>query len=227
MPIWSMALFGSRARGDDEPNSDIDLLFITDEAKPRLINSNRMSCSFYPSSHLFSKAEEGDLFVLHLVREAKIFYDEKGDFDDMSKAFRFKESYAPTIEQASSLGSFILEHREAFDDASLANKRIAWCVRTILIARAADVGRAIFAARALAEFAGEAIVEELIQNKAAPLLSPAMLLNFRKFLNRWGQSDIAEASSIKAYLQHFRRTGNAVGLRTYFASRDSFSGLYE
>src|SRR4051794_7047548 len=107
MPLWSMALFGSRARGDDEPDSDVDILLITDEEKPRLITSSRMSCSFYPSSWLISKAAEGDLFVLHLIREAKVVYDERGDFDAMSKAFQFRKNYAPLVEQASALGRFL------------------------------------------------------------------------------------------------------------------------
>ncbi len=225
MPLWSMALFGSRARGDDDPDSDVDILLITDEEKPRLISSSRMSFSFYPSSWLISKAKEGDLFVLHLIREAKVMYDERGNFDAMSKAFQFRKSYAPLIEQASTLGRFLLRHREDFDEASVVNKRIAWCVRTILISRAAESGAAIFSASALAEFAGARSVEELIRNKAARSLNPSMLHSFRVFLDRWGHSDIEEAASPEAYLRHFRQTGNTVGLRTYFVAQDD--GSYE
>ncbi|UPJ84678.1 nucleotidyltransferase domain-containing protein (plasmid) [Bradyrhizobium sp. 183] len=227
MPLWSMALFGSRARGDDDPQSDVDILFITDEEKPRLINSNRMSCSFYPSSHLLTKAKQGDLFVLHLVREAKVIYDDRDDFAAMSRAFRLKKSYDPVVEQASSLGRFMLRYSDGFDDAALVNRRIAWCVRTILIARAAEERKAIFAANALAEFANTRSVEQLIRNKGAPVLDASILKGFSAFLDKWGRSGIEPEAPAEAYLEYFKRTGNSVGLRTYFASRDTAAEVYE
>ena len=63
MPLWSMAVFGSRARGDDDPKSDIDILLITSGKKPRLVNKDRLSFSLYPSKWLLKKAQAGDLFV--------------------------------------------------------------------------------------------------------------------------------------------------------------------
>lgn len=225
MPLWSMALFGSRARGDDDPTSDVDILFITNEEKPRLINSSRMSCSFYPSAYLIAKAKEGDLFILHLVREAKVIFDEKMDFAAMTKAFRLKKSYGQEIEKASSLGRFMLRYGEGYEDAELVNRRIAWCVRTILIARAAEEGKSIFAADALADFAGTQSVGQLIRNKAAPVLHIPVMKNFSAFLDDWGQSGIDRKATADAYLQHFRRTDNSIGLRTFFASGEA--GEYE
>lgn len=225
MPLWSMALFGSRARGDDDPTSDADILFITNEEKPRLINTSRMSCSFYPSTYLLSKAKEGDLFILHLVREAKVIFDERKDFAATAKAFRLKKSYGQEIEKASSLGRFMLRYGEGYEDAALVNRRIAWCVRTILIARAAEEKKAIFSADALADFAGTRSVRQLVRNKAAPILHASVMNNFSAFLEEWGRSGIDQKAPADAYLQYFRRTGNSIGLRTYFASAEA--GEYE
>ena len=85
MPIYAVALFGSRARGDHDPNSDIDLLLITSERRPRHVIDGNMSLSFYPKAHLSAKAKQGDLFVCHLVMEAKVVYEEDKTFEQIRK----------------------------------------------------------------------------------------------------------------------------------------------
>nr|WP_314257301.1 nucleotidyltransferase domain-containing protein [uncultured Devosia sp.] len=226
MALLSMALFGSRARGDDEAGSDVDILLITEETKPRMVSTNRMSFSFYPASWLLDKATKGDLFVLHLVREGKVIYDERGDFDSMSKAFRLRKSYGENVEQASSLGRFLVRYGVRFEDTVALNKRIAWCVRTILIARAAEAGNAIFSAKALAAFAGSSSVEELIKNKDSLELDNSRLRDFAGFLDRWGESNASDAWQPHRYLEHFRTTGNELALRTYFVGIESGNAEY-
>jgi hypothetical protein len=186
-----------------------------------------MSCSFYPSAYLLAKAKQCDLFILHLVREAKVIFDERKDFAAMTKAFRLKKSYGQEIEKASSLGRFMVRYGGRYEDAALVNRRIAWCVRTILIARAAEEKKAIFAANALADFAGTRSVEQLIRNKAAPALDASTLKRFSTFLDEWGQSGIEPSAPADAYFRHFKRTGNSVGLRTYFASGEAGAEEYE
>jgi uncharacterized protein len=43
MPIRAVYLFGSHARGDARPDSDVDLCIVTDEAKQQIIASKRLS----------------------------------------------------------------------------------------------------------------------------------------------------------------------------------------
>src|SRR5437764_9020263 len=70
-------LYGSCARGDARPNSDIDLLVI-DPLRHRVRGlSDRFSAAVYTPRHLLGMAQRGSLFVLHLREEARILVDRK------------------------------------------------------------------------------------------------------------------------------------------------------
>lgn len=43
MPLRAVYLFGSHARGEARPDSDVDLCVVTDEAKEQLVASRRLS----------------------------------------------------------------------------------------------------------------------------------------------------------------------------------------
>lgn len=216
MPIWSVALFGSRAREDHEPTSDTDVLLVTSESRPRHIFANNISFSLYPARHLYQKARSGDLFVCHLVTEAKVLLDEKNTFEKIRHEFRLRDSYTTEITMASELGWFLVRHGKEFENINTANRRIAWCVRTILIARTAEARKPVFAAKALVDFAKSSIVAELIACKTSNIINNHILNNLSNFLNTWGNGDIKskEKSPLK-YFRHFKKTGNSVAMQTY------------
>lgn len=227
MPIWSVALFGSRARGDHEQSSDTDLLLVTSEPRPRHVSANNMSLSLYPARHLLNKARQGDLFVYHLVNEAKVLHDERGDFDKVKKAFRLKESYKDETQKASDLGWFLVRHGRDFVEPYTLNRRIAWVVRTILIAQAAEAGRPIFSVEALESFSGDHMVRDLIQKKSDTDLNRKALENFTDFLEARGTSDIASSDyAPSSYLQHFLKTGNEVAVQTFKSGFEISMSLY-
>ena len=225
MPLWSMAVFGSRARGDDDPKSDIDILLITSGKKPRLVNKDRLSFSLYPSKWLLKKAQAGDLFVFHLVREAKVIYDSRGDFARMCVAFQQKDSYELEIRQASTLGWFLYRYGAEFDSYNQINRRMAWCVRTILIARTAEAGEPVFSAAALSRFAKSRAVEQLIKNKSDDDLNPENFALFLGFLEEWGSADMHTAAP-EAYLEEFRRSKNTIGIKTYYEAWNNVDAEY-
>jgi predicted nucleotidyltransferase len=227
MPIWSVALFGSRARGDHEPGSDTDLLLITSESRPRHVLANNMSLSLYPTRHLLKSARGGDLFVCHLVQEAKVLYDDQGRFEKIRKEFKLRVSYDNEIKKASELGWFLFRHGRSFENIPTVNRRIAWCVRTVLIARAAEARHPIFAADALAGFAGSAAVGRLIRHKSSGDLEEKILSDLAEFLLAWGGPDIALGDpSPAAYLRQFQRSGNAVALQTYESGWETDTHFY-
>ena len=216
MQVSAMALFGSRARGDHSQDSDMDILMVTSELRPKHVSASHMSFSFYPVKYLEKKAREGDLFVCHLIKEAKVFFDEKDIFEKIRKKFRLRDSYDAEVTKASALGWFIVRHGKSFENINTANRRIAWCVRTILIARTAEARKPIFAAKALAKFAKSNTVIDLIECKTSEILKKKILNTFTDFLNKWGNGDIAASDkSPFEYFQHFQKTGNSVALQTY------------
>jgi predicted nucleotidyltransferase len=69
-------LFGSYARGDENPESDIDVLQIVRKPTPaRKVGNIVVSC--YTIGQLINLAKQGSLFVLHLRTEGVILYDPK------------------------------------------------------------------------------------------------------------------------------------------------------
>jgi uncharacterized protein len=82
-------LFGSRARGEAGPNSDIDLLVIADSSEPRYRRSpplyGVLSDIWIPMDIMVFTPEEVEdwkqvpqAFVTTAVREGKVLYEDKG-----------------------------------------------------------------------------------------------------------------------------------------------------
>lgn len=88
MPIISIILFGSRARGEERPKSDIDLAFIVkkgdkDECEKKIMNLNpKISAGFgssiapviYSAAKFSSKVKSKEQLARNIIREGKIIY---------------------------------------------------------------------------------------------------------------------------------------------------------
>ena len=84
-----IVLFGSRARGDERPDSDLDLLVIADSSEPRYRRSaplyGALSDIMTPMDILVYTPEEvaewsgvRQAFVTTAVREGKVLYEKRG-----------------------------------------------------------------------------------------------------------------------------------------------------
>lgn len=213
MTISAVALFGSRARGDAAPSSDVDLLLITTQRGVRHATMGNISLYLYPWTKLLRDARVGDLFVCHIVREAKQLHDPGALFTKLGKTFRFKRSYAAEIENAADLGWFIIHKADELPEP-LAAKRIAWCVRTILIAKAAERRLPVFSATALARSSGSRHVHRLITHRANTRLTPGDLTLLTQFLNEQGLSDPILTGDTISLVTRFKARHNRVALGT-------------
>ena len=213
MTISAVILFGSQARGDALAGSDVDLLMIAKEPRTRHVSLGSVSIFLYPWGRLLRDSRAGDLFLCHLVRESRIIYDPTKKMAALSQAFRFRDSYADEIIKASDLGWYIARFPKSLAPP-VAAKRLAWSVRTILIARAAEQRTPCFAASALSAFSGMDEVAILIARKEDAKIardSPRLL---RAVLERFGAPDPLRAGSTDDYRAHFTATRNEVALRT-------------
>jgi hypothetical protein len=226
MSILALALYGSRARQDQHPDSDVDLFAITDESEYRMIVQSNVNIACYPRPLALQRAENGDLFMLHIVREAKTLLDISGEMDVIRDIFKYKDSYESEIRAASDIAWFLCQSDGEFRNYALFNRRVAWCVRTMLIAKSAEMKCPYFSTRQLGEFSGSREAVFLIENKANEKYSSNSVSYLRKFLSEFGrrapllESDAADLD----YANYFASSGNVMGLKTLSALRGSLSG---
>jgi len=211
--VSAILLFGSRARKDNQRGSDTDLLLIAPQNTPRHKSIGHLSMFFYPWEKLAEDALNGDLFVCHIVREAKPVFDPLLQLDELRSLFRLRLSYVFEIEQAFQLGWFLDRHAGALS-AQVVVRRMTWCVRTILIARLAERGQPRFAPAELAAIA-PASAAELIADRHRRRLDGSMRQRFRHFLvEEGGTPPLPGDATLEDYRAFFTRTNNRVALQT-------------
>jgi hypothetical protein len=76
--VTGSLLYGSWARGDTHPDSDLDVLMLT-TGTSIAVPSERLSVSYYTPTQL--RAASGTLFGLHLARDGIILADRDGDLE--------------------------------------------------------------------------------------------------------------------------------------------------
>jgi hypothetical protein len=223
--LAAVALFGSQARGNAAPSSDVDILVISGERAPRHRMMGNVSFFVYPWRQLHRDAKRGDLFLCHIVNEARSLYDPENRLGALRDTFQFKTDYNEEVTAASDLGWYILRYHGSMP-RPLVTKRIAWCVRTILIARASETRTPYFGALELAAFSGSTDVRSLIDQKADLQVTDSTLARFERFLVKFGTGDPKAGVSRHAFAEHFKARKNKVALQTLGASA-SYAGIFD
>lgn len=163
--LMSLILYGSRARGDHRPHSDVDLLGIVPTGSIRReVRAGGTSIYQYPSDLLLEKSREGDLFTLHLVKEGISLHDSNDFFKTVRSSFAFKSEYTDEIEAGYLVIKFF-QSRPSLLSNNKARKRLVWAIRTILIARCAENRRACFSSAALARVSGLPALKGIVDNR--------------------------------------------------------------
>lgn len=215
MTAVAVALFGSRARGDHKPESDTDILLVVTEGAARVTTSGTVSLSIYPIDDLCTRAQQGDLFTGHLVMDAQPLYDPTGFIPQLRALWKPKDDYSLEIRQASDLATFLMVHQNILSAPAFSSRRIAWCVRTILIARSVAAGRPAYSDLDLASFAGDMNLLRLLVLKTQPDMTSERMRQLGDFLTRWGIVGFSSFDrSVSAFASHFIATGNEIALKT-------------
>lgn len=214
MPIAATLLFGSVARADQSEGSDTDLLMIGLDEETRHVSVGHLSLFLYPWNQLEQDARAGDLFVCHLVREAKPLIDPDNYLTKLQQAFQFRTSYAAEIARANDLGWFLVSFGAALNP-QLLTKRALWCMRTILIARSAEQRDPVFAPSRLAERTSSISAQELLRNRRGRRDEAAVRQSLRQFLiaDEAGDQSL-EHADWATFVERFKSTSNKVALQT-------------
>lgn len=182
--ILSLILYGSRARGDFRAQSDVDLLGIVEQGAirsgPAIQNT---SLHLFPFNVMLSKAQGGDLFISHVLKEGKVLHDSIGMFEQVKSQFKWKSSYADEREQAVLICRFIISNPTCLTRRQL-RKRLVWSLRTMIISSAAEKRCAVFGANDLEKWSSIRGLKKLIDNKFTIEIEEAISISrsvLRKF----------------------------------------------
>ena len=118
MSVVATLLFGSLARADESEGSDTDLLMVNLDNETRHISVGRLALFLYPWPTLEQNAHDGDLFVCHLVREAKPLLDPDDYLPKLKEAFRFRSDYVAVVARATDLGWYLARFGEDLNSPS-------------------------------------------------------------------------------------------------------------
>ncbi len=183
---------------------------VTNEERGYHVTDGHHSMTYYPLANLQEKASQGDLFLYHLIREAKSVFDPNDILGLLRNRFREKKSYSAEIMHGSDMGWFLVHNHVALPE-SLAAKRIAWSVRTILIAKSVMSGNPTFAPEKLSAYTSFQEVTPLLAARHGSfslqdIETLQAFLEFERLPNPL-RSDASE----NMWRSHFLETQNYVG----------------
>lgn len=147
----ALVIFGSTARNERSFDSDIDMLGVYDKEKITSISKESVSLFLYPETTLREKMVSGDLFALHLVEESIPIYGSEL-INDIYSDFKYKDSYIVEINTAIKVSTEILSIYDKPINHKSANKKIAWCLRTIIISISAQNRTPLFSKQKLSDY---------------------------------------------------------------------------
>ena len=221
MPAVAILLFGSLARADQSKKSDTDLLIVTLNDETRHVSFGHLSFFIYPWSILEANARNGDLFVSHLVQEAKPLFDPDGYLLKLKEAFRFRSDYRIEIAHATDLGWYLTRYGDDLN-SHLQVKRALWCIRTILIARGAERRAPVFAPQLLAKQTRSTAGRDLLTHRHSINDKVKVRNSLRLFLEKEKILDpFNEQADRHTFVERFRTTGNIVALKTLRQEEES------
>ncbi|MGN2638755.1 nucleotidyltransferase domain-containing protein [Nocardia takedensis] len=210
--ILSVLAYGSRARGDLNEGSDVDIIAIADCGPPSAITWNRAKGLRYPRDQAVLAAQQGDLFAYHLVSEGAVVFECEPVFAELQSTFQFKDDYTEDIRKASDVGWLLLHHLERALDTVSFNRRMAWCTYTMIVARAANARTPVFSAAGLADFAEHEGVGTVLRNKRKRAMNLDTIEEFRYILEKFGAPEPKPLATLSEEWRRFRTDRNPAGI---------------
>lgn len=206
--LSAIFLYGSRARGDAGLDADTDILGVSMEDSFRKISLNNVNIHCYPQEYLICRSQEGDLFLLHLATEAVALYDPNDVLSKIRRKFVYKVDYVAEMDEALGVFNWLKGRIDAGQQIGARSTRaFFWAVRTLLIARSAEMRMPAFSSAKLGEISCVDGVEELLNQKRAVQVGKRELGLLLKVIEESAQYQTANGRSLDFGA---KRTGPAV-----------------
>lgn len=147
----ALMVFGSVARGDASPMSDVDVLELTRQSR-RPTKAGKVHVYRYTADHLRRMAESGSLFVLHLRLEGEILRDDDGLLKRCLSSYKPPKTYALHRSRLKSTAMLMDAGRDAYSQLSnVYNDLAIYVLRTVLYIQFAESGRPTFSLTQIAK----------------------------------------------------------------------------
>lgn len=161
IPLRSLVVFGSHARGDDTPTSDVDLFGLRERGRYRLIEHEKIRLSVYSEDAFLRMVDQGALFVWHLKAEGHILYDYNRQVRRALAGFELKGDYSRERREAALVG-WLLSSPEALEiEASLLNRLAIFSLRTVCYTHLAERALPRFARSDVLEVMADPLIDEI------------------------------------------------------------------
>lgn len=208
-----MSLYGSRARMDHTEQSDIDILLVTDDERFRHKIEGSLSLSYYPINDLIEKAENGDLFLYHVLHEGKFLFDPGRLFELLRKKFKLKSDYSCLIQDAGAVAWMIVNFWKVLETSPILHRRITWCVRSILIALSANIGEPAFTLPSLEKYSPQSNLKLLFSQKEQIQVKRKVITELERFLMEQGiLNPLPGVCTISCFKNYFEKKDISIGV---------------
>jgi hypothetical protein len=192
-------VFGSHVRGDNDANSDKDILVVEDNlsllrARSVTLQNSGWSVAPYTFRKLTALADKGALFVQHLKAESRILHDKKGRFGAILESYRPKKSYASEIRANTNLACLV-SSRPATSFGTL------WAV-DVLYVTVRNFGVLWLAGEGRYVFSYSSIIEALIDSGLVDGIGKAPLLQLRFLKSLYRSGEKLDAKRVSGVLEH-------------------------
>ena len=159
--VTAVLLYGSCARGDSRPGSDVDLLIVGELSIP-IPKEKTISVTAYAESHLLAMAQTGSLFVLHLREEARILVDRRKVIPPILSAWK-SPNYDLLFEGMRAAAS-VLDVPTGKVKAAVLRRVTLFVLRSVLYGECARRGTPTFAMSSVATILGDSRIWELFED---------------------------------------------------------------
>ncbi len=184
MSISALILYGSCARGDDQPDSDVDILAIHTGNYFKHRVERKINISFYSIQEIKEQVSRNSLFALHLFLEGKVLFE--SEFGFVERLLSGLNESAPReyeIKLAGEVGQFLLRFWDDIENFKFRNARVAWVARTALIVESIKHGDPSFDEKSLLRHAGTDRYKPLISAKSSGKENYKNRILLRQFLD--------------------------------------------